>query len=944
MTVLSKPQKIALGVTTIAAVVVVAVVVVLVLYFNTRSSNNPPPGPPGPSKFTSWDCVGGTCVGYADAKKGHYKSVQDCMSQAPECKQRTACWLKTQDSLAISPPEVANTMTIDDINKVLSQKDADGNPMVYGQDMVVQCTASPSTDPDDVWSRQFCQGNQLQVCQKKGDTGPYGKCMPFFSAVGTQLQLTLQPDKTLADRSKRKFVNSTAPSTCAADSSSKKKFYRGVCLDTSQDAAVQRWTQTSRPYGVAFYHGGKTGLPEFDPACAASYLKQITAFVNEKNMNRVFLSVDAPLPAKQNPYFLQPQFLVKHFLANLNLTTVIGGQTQPMEVGVIVYANPEDSSWNFQYDGSSANPFLDTCKAQWAADKDKSLFPVHDDASMCFSNPNAKRLLGGRIDTPNDPTTQCSAFQFSEMGDQATVCAPNCETSTCADRIQEVACTSSADCDDWVGKNCMPYATQGTTTCASDNKCTLQCTGQCAKCAQESLCCPPGKPCYCPNVASQVVAYVTAVNETVDRLFPKGNCPKLTLIAYDGEDAKANKDAGGQCQFSAMVDQLTQNKVKVENIPRRLGWAFSMNATPFDQVDAQQPATSSFVMPEMYWYMGVNWPCMGSAQEYTQTKNMDENVMPCTSQIAYRDALADGGLTPTQFYRWMTEIQPCTMGITGAGPRGNFKSVRENMIKYPGQVWPMYSSESLSSQDEAKPSSSWCLARMFNAGNTQPKICGTADMLYSWTWDQITELLDTTYQDMYLDIFGNYAEDQKGDITQLLPKGEAPYLALYEAQFINPQWMNSKQFDPVLAQACEGACEDKLVSCTTPTDGSPSVECANFIKNNASLCANYTGYCKADPGKTDVCHFDPPKSSGRDEQQRLLDQYKAMWAHDDPACQAHCSAPGGCKCRYNNSASECPSCVTSSDCGMDASGNAIECVPASSSQCTPTCTDVDVCA
>jgi hypothetical protein len=165
------------------------------------------------------------------------------------------------------------------------------------------------------------------------------------------------------------------------------------------------------------------------------------------------------------------------------------------------------------------------------------------------------------------------------------------------------------------------------------------------------------------------------------------------------------------------------------------------------------------------------------------------------------------------------------------------------MQNYPGQVWPMYSCESLSGQDQnITDPSKWCLARAFNAGGTtQAKICGTADMLYSWSWDQIMELFDTTYRDLYLNDFQNY--DNPIDTTK-----STPYLALYEAQFINPKWMTNG-FDSTLLQNCQGSCEDKLVKCTT------NDICTNFIKNNSSICPkNYTGYCKTNG----FCHFQPP--------------------------------------------------------------------------------------
>lgn len=877
-----------------------------------------------------WSCISGTC---ALDPKGKY-ATQDACRQAG-CKPLTTCNLKTQDSLVITPSSVAQTMTRDDINKVLSQKDEQGNPLVYGQDMVVQCSLV-AADPSDGWSKQFCQGKQLQVCQLTdacdGDATKCGKCQPFFSATGSTLTLDLDAKtKTLTSRAKRKFSNMT-------DASCPTTYYRGVCLP---DDPARRYQAATRPYGLAFYHGGKTGFPETNANCAAKYLAQIAAFVKEKNINRVFLSVDAPLPQnKQNSYFLQPQFIAQHFLNNLPATSTINGKAQPMEAGIIAYANPIDSSWNFQFDQTSTNPFMKTAQAtcQDAWTKDPSLYAIHD-MSQCFSNTYFKDLVGGNIDPKTndivgvDPSTnQCPAYDagFSTLGSD-TPCAQNCETSTCADRLATIPCTQDADCQDYVGKNCMPYATQGSPTCdASTKMCKLDdCNAgtNCDTCAQNALCCVSKSNCHCPNIASQVVAYVTAVNDAVDALIKEGkvsaSCPKLSYIAYDGEDAKADKDAGGQCQFSAMVNQLTNNSINVQrlggnsnpNVPTKLGWAFSMGAQPFDQVNLQ-PNTSSFVMPEMYWYMGVNWPCVGSAQEYTQMDDLDNAVAPCTSQIAYRDAFTStattkGKLSPKQFYLWMTKIQPCVTMITSGD---QFKAMYKNMKQFKGQVWPMYSSESLSTQQTDAPAATWCLARAFNAGGeTQGKICGTADMLYTWSWDQIMELYDTTYQDLYLNAFDNYdAKLADGTYT--------PYLALYEAQFINPQWLDAKAFDSTFLSACQGNCEDKVVACKADAD------CQAFLKANPSLCKDYTAYCNTNK----TCHFAPPTPPATCTSDTCFCQYcqngKPVPCQNKPCADKSNCAPLACTnptCNAHTGQAECASALDASGpyCGSVCKGD-----------------------
>ena len=454
---LTKVQKIIIGVVT--GVVVLGIAAILVWYFLIKQQNTPKFIPefmctdnksctpcnklnetcnfdsieqcqascvPSP-KFKSWHCGSNGCIGNYD-HAGTYTSLSECQQHCST--PQTSCWLNTQDSLDIQDSNgqsiKPSSISIDQLNALLSQKDKNNNNIIYGQDMVIQCSDRPA-QKGDTWSETFCNNNQhnnqLLVCQKTDKGPPYGKCQPFFSATGSKLTLKLNANNEITDRSQRTFSNLT-DKACK----SPKKYYRGVCLD---NIVPTKWTQEKRPYGVAFYHGGKTGLPESNTRCAASYLKQIALFSNEKNMNRTFLSVDAPLVTKQNPYFLQPQFLVKHFLKNLNLTSKINNTSQPMEAGIIVYANPHDSSWNFQFDQQNPNnPFLQTCQAQWASDKDYSMFPVHD-KSMCFNNIYYQNLLGGQIDKPDDPNSTCDKFTFTQLENNPP-CLQNCETSKCA--------------------------------------------------------------------------------------------------------------------------------------------------------------------------------------------------------------------------------------------------------------------------------------------------------------------------------------------------------------------------------------------------------------------------------------------------------------------------------------------------------------------------------
>ena len=874
--------------------------------------------------------------------------------------------------ITLDPSNYADNAT--KFNKILME----GN--LYGEQFTIQCNGKTPVGQDKI-SSLFCPaGQQVQLCPNSISTNTAeacranascAKCANIFGPVGAALNLEVDSNFEYKSHT---FTNVDVAG-CTSGTS-----YRGVCIPetmggkpVTDDASLP---DKSLPFKIALYHGGKAGLPEINVGCMASYLYEVAQFVTYRKIDRVFISVDSPLPydvngvAQQNSYFLQPQFLVANFLRLLPPKT---------EVGIIAYASPSDSGWNFQscspYTGKTEaeKAIAATCDAQWA--KHADLFPIHCDdptdpscancrATECFSNPYAQQLMGGDI---NKDQPSCDKFPFVPLSQSANVCVTPCEGSlNCYDALKTVDCAGStqaeadAVCATFVDGHCAPYNTRGTVSCGSQGKCTMCVPSEekddftrCANCAN---CCPQSvapatdvpacssstfegvraedgerysemqvayqmqvekeankvddvmlqlpkslmkddaMPCGCPNIASQIVAYVTAINDAVDRLAPhyaangQTFAPvKITMIAYDGEDAHQNNQQGGQCQFVEMVSVLDP-KIKVyeqslsrgvglyakgnkrvgktrlaastcgtttaptcstaagdanPNRPTKLGHAYSMTTGPYKWVldpDAGKSfvptgVTDSYSMEEMYWFMGINFPCVGSSHQIGKTDGWQYAFPPvCTNLLPYNDAINVAKLNATQFYMWIKMVQKCAPG------GGNFKGMVGQMMNYRNRVWPMISCEGLSAGkpggpeagDPSKDQSPWCFARKANKnGDTQASICGTFDGVYVWDdWNTVLHFMNAIYRDTYLNEWGMFDE------TPMDPKNKKadddPCIALYEVQFIRPSWMPGKTFGAPVGRpsditkydasvytggtgltACQGSCADLAPQCDT---------------------------------------------------------------------------------------------------------------------------------
>jgi hypothetical protein len=922
-----------------------------------------------------------------------------CSTQPPPPPPPTKCpaSITTDSSLVLygaaadafkKLPSAQAKQTIDTI---LSQGD------IYGDVFVTQCDSKRTAT--DTWSKLLCGGKQVQVCPQDptGATAcekskTCSKCADYFAPLGAALQLTLND---LGGSGKPPTYSHQFQNLPSAEACPNEREYRGVCIpDTMNGVATtldQSYCDGSRPYGIALYHGGKAGLPEIDAKCFIGYALEIAAFVEYRDIERVFLSVDAPLPydggtvPKQNSYFLQPQFVAYNFLGKL------GGKTKSKrqrEVGFIVYASPGDSGWNFQIDSpysqcgqSTASDFVKnlcaSCDTQWKMSvpdprsttakplPDITPFPLQDAASktsQCFSNPAAASLLGGNL-MPVPPVGQgCGYFSgdhaFQPLGSN-TPCPSGCYDQTCSEMAAQVKCGTDADCVKYVGGHCAPYATQAAITCGSKGMCELTCSApSCdptsfSACAQKSLCCGSKNvasdgtsavravfpkltggtlPCGCPNIASQVVAYVTAVNKAVDALVAKGlipaDTPKVTMVAYDGEDAHANNGAAGQCQSVQMMqskglrvfptrlrstgEDAAEKKEGapsqpagslINNVPHQLGHAYAMGTTPYPYVTDPINGTSasptsttlSFAMPEMYWFMGINWPCIGSHN------NLNNRPDVCTTVMAYRDfqgaMKAKSTLSMLDFYLWILAVQPC-------GDESQFTPMQKNMRDFRGQVWPMISSEYLSGSDP-KNTTNPCLARAANGGNIVESICGTCDMMYTYEWCDILQFFGAIYEDCYKNKWGNYAGDA------LPTDGSLPFVALYEAQFINPKWTEAGKW--TLLES----------SCVAPSDRTPLNDLGTRGRHRARVGAAATGCgarcmaddcrCKWDNGgkKCVKCKEDSDCSQGG-----LTCVPKASSKSCNAPAPAACTAKD-CRCKNDVDGKQCVKCKTDTDCGSD---------------------------
>ena len=217
--------------------------------------------------------------------------------------------------------------------------------------------------------------------------------------------------------------------------------------------------------------------------------------------------------------------------------------------------------------------------------------------------------------------------------------------------------------------------------------------------------------------------------------------------------------------------------------PITVGYAKALTAAPVQPVQ-----DVSFAMPETYWFMGETWPCTGDHPQEGLAPSALPSDSPyptvCTSGMSYRafrnepaeafvQYLFDAAAAGSDRFRSM-----CANLTANRQPAGS-----PSVPNTGNRVWPMFSLENLSgSRDStAAPSGPTCLARHYY-GRDQPtnNVCGTFDGLSHWTWERTEALLRVfAYAS-----FGDW--EAKGE--------QPPTLALYEAQFVPPQWTRNGRY------------------------------------------------------------------------------------------------------------------------------------------------------
>ncbi|GAF67495.1 unnamed protein product, partial [marine sediment metagenome] len=310
--------------------------------------------------------------------------------------------------------------------------------------------------------------------------------------------------------------------------------------------------------------------------------------------------------------------------------------------------------------------------------------------------------------------------------------------------------------------------------------CPLNLAGSCKSgpCPDGYTCPPesPGCPVGCPNTAAQLMFYIGEVNDKVS-----GGRPRISHVAFDGEDAGVWQEAWGFCQMKKMADKYAPDV-------KRIGYAKG--------ISAGLGAGNDFSMPETYWYMNDLYPCSGSQWQ------LANKPAACTSATSYR-AFAN---RPQAYLKFIQNASECGYGKEDRGLKALAGSIKGSP---PGAIIPMFSAENLS---RAAPATS-CLALNYTGKNEQPKnqVCGTFDGFSTWEWDKLEQFL-TVFAHTY----------------------GVPHVAVYEAQFIGDNWTTFSHDD------APSTCTSTVKDCTTDAQCT-AFAAANCPKGTQAWCkANKT--------------------------------------------------------------------------------------------------------
>ena len=342
----------------------------------------------------------------------------------------------------------------------------------------------------------------------------------------------------------------------------------------------------------------------------------------------------------------------------------------------------------------------------------------------------------------------------------------------------------SKDCPLNPGSEPCPINVQDdcTASCSACPDCNPECLDNNTKCSKICF-----KKCSasCPNIASQLMNYVSAVNKEV-----QSSSPKLTYIVFDGEDAGPYNSSMGFCQLkNANINQSTGIT--------HIGFAKALNS------GIVPGNVNNVVMPETYWYMNELWPCAGNQYQLGNKPDV------CGIQSSYRFFKNK----PQAFLNFLeVSSRSSCFAKSGKPPTNNLASMEKNIKAHPGNIWPMFSLENLSMNGSAPN----CLANNYSGRGTTPKhqVCGTFDGFSYWDWDKFLEF-----------------------VTLFAHKYKVKQIGIYESQFLPPSWIDNGYTNDCTPKASSCPISTQSINCSSDGD------CTTKLKANEE-CQNYYGWCK----------------------------------------------------------------------------------------------------
>jgi len=280
-----------------------------------------------------------------------------------------------------------------------------------------------------------------------------------------------------------------------------------------------------------------------------------------------------------------------------------------------------------------------------------------------------------------------------------------------------------------------------TNDCSKVPACAAACKAVCGLGSEE-----PG----CPNIASQVLEYMSDVNAAAK----PATAVKLRALVADGEDLGLANNTWKL--FESAADKYGPSGVA-------FGYAKSISAHGTGRTSFPNEA-----MPETYWYMNELWPCVGNEWQM-QHKDATQVCTGHTSYSYFKNKPAD--------FLAHLELSSANDGaskVAGRAPHDGLAALRQApSAAHPdaytaaqkAQTLPMFSLENLSLEGDA----STCIAKaLFGRGvaSAKPQICGTFDGFSHWDLPQFYA---------FLQLFAS--------------RYEFPRLGVYESQFVGPNWI-----------------------------------------------------------------------------------------------------------------------------------------------------------